>query len=71
MSTTELGQTIAFASYVFRLFKAYWGALQARRERARLRTVLSDMSDAELRDLGITPGEIDYVASNRSIDPRR
>jgi uncharacterized protein YjiS (DUF1127 family) len=71
MSTTELGQTIALASYVFRLFKAYWAALHERRERARLRTVLYDLSDEELRDIGITRGEIDYVASNRSIDPRR
>jgi uncharacterized protein YjiS (DUF1127 family) len=70
MSTTELGQTIALTSYVFRLFKAYWAALQERREHARLRTVLYDLSDEELRDIGITRGEIDYVASNRSIDPR-
>ncbi|WP_246738692.1 hypothetical protein [Bradyrhizobium sp. CCBAU 051011] len=28
------------------------------------------MSDKELMDIGITRGEIDYVASNRSIDPR-
>jgi uncharacterized protein YjiS (DUF1127 family) len=71
MSTIELGQTIALASYVFRLFKAYWAALRERRERARLRTVLYDLSGEELRDIGITRGEIDYVASNRSIDPRR
>ncbi|WP_234684497.1 DUF1127 domain-containing protein [Bradyrhizobium monzae] len=71
MSTTELGQAIALTSYAFRLFKAYWAALQERRERARLRTVLYDLSDGELRDIGISRGEIDYAASNRSIDPRR
>jgi uncharacterized protein YjiS (DUF1127 family) len=71
MSATELGQTIALTSYLFRLFKAYWAALQERRERAGLRTVLYDLSGGELGDIGITRGEIDYVASNRSIDPRR
>ena len=29
-----------------------------------------DLSDSELMDIGITRGEIDYVASNRAIDPR-
>jgi uncharacterized protein YjiS (DUF1127 family) len=31
---------------------------------------LSCLNDFELQDIGITRGEIDYVASNRSIDPR-
>ena len=32
---------------------------------------LDNLNDRELRDIGITRSEIDYVASNRSIDPRR
>jgi hypothetical protein len=28
------------------------------------------MSDRELKDIGITRGEIDYAALNHSIDPR-
>jgi uncharacterized protein YjiS (DUF1127 family) len=35
-----------------------------------LRAKLSDLNDWELQDIGITRGEIDYIASNRSIDPR-
>ena len=31
---------------------------------------LSDLSDRDLMDIGTTRGEIDYVASNRFIDPR-
>jgi len=31
---------------------------------------LSELSDRELMDIGTTRGEIDYVASNRIIDPR-
>src|SRR6266852_4227010 len=55
---------------VHSFFKRYWGAFQERRKRERLRADLSDLNDWELQDIGITRGEIDYVASNRSIDPR-
>ena len=52
-------------------FQEYWDAFQERRKRQRLRTALCDLSDRELRDIGTTRGEIDYVASNRSdIHPR-
>jgi uncharacterized protein YjiS (DUF1127 family) len=51
-------------------FKRNWTAFQERRERQRLRLALCDLSDRELMDIGITRGEIDYVASNRGIDPR-
>jgi uncharacterized protein YjiS (DUF1127 family) len=39
-------------------------------ERVLLRERLCNLSDRELRDIGITHGEIDYVATNRAIDPR-
>ena len=71
MSATELGQSIALTSHVIRLFKAYWDAFQETRKRERARADLDNLNDRELRDIGITRGEIDYVASNRSIDPRR
>jgi uncharacterized protein YjiS (DUF1127 family) len=32
--------------------------------------VLHELSDLQLRDIGMTRGEIDFVAINRSIDPR-
>jgi len=32
--------------------------------------LLCDLSDRELMDIGTTRGEIDYVVSNRGIDPR-
>jgi uncharacterized protein YjiS (DUF1127 family) len=52
------------------LFNRCWGALLERRSRERLRADLYDLSDRELLDIGISRGEVDYVASNRSIDPR-
>ena len=51
-------------------FKRCWDAFQERRERNRLRAVLYGLEDSELRDIGISRGEVDYVASHRSIDPR-
>jgi uncharacterized protein YjiS (DUF1127 family) len=47
-----------------------WDAFQERRKCERLRATLCDLSDRELMDIGTTRGEIDYVASNRGIDPR-
>jgi uncharacterized protein YjiS (DUF1127 family) len=67
---TGLGQTAASTRRVLSFFKKYWGAFQERGERRRLRATLCDLSDRELMDIGTTRGEIDYVASNRSVDPR-
>jgi uncharacterized protein YjiS (DUF1127 family) len=64
---TGLGQTAVSTRRVSSFFKRYWGAFQERRKRQRLRATLCDR---ELMDIGTTRGEIDYVASNRGIDPR-
>ena len=63
---TELGQSAIARN----AFGSIWAAFQERRERARLRKVLHDLSDLELQDIGIARGAIDYVAMNRSVDPR-
>jgi uncharacterized protein YjiS (DUF1127 family) len=60
------GSTRRVASFIRR----YWDAFQERRKRERLRADLSELNDWELQDMGITRGEIDYIASNRSIDLR-
>jgi uncharacterized protein YjiS (DUF1127 family) len=67
---TGLGQTTVSTRTVFSFFERYWNAFQERRKRERLRADLCDLSDRELMDIGTTRGEIDYVASNRFIDPR-
>ena len=61
---------LASARRVVRFLEKYWDAFQERRKRERLRAVLSNLNDTELMDIGISRGEIDYVASNRGIDPR-
>jgi len=52
--------------------EAYWNAFREwRKKRKRLRATLDDLSDRELKDIGIGRGEIDYVArSALSTDPR-
>jgi uncharacterized protein YjiS (DUF1127 family) len=65
---TELGPATA-KRQVYSPLEAYWNAFQEWRKRKKLRTQLSHLTDSELMDIGVTRGEIDYVASNRSIDP--
>ena len=55
--------------HVYSPLEAYWNAFQEWRKREKLRTELCRLTDNELADIGITRGEIDYVASNRSISP--
>ena len=66
----ERGRRLPSARQVINFLEAYWAAFQERREGARLRTDLFELSDRELMDIGISRGEIDYVASNRGLDPR-
>jgi uncharacterized protein YjiS (DUF1127 family) len=69
-SAAELGQTTASTRRAYSFLRGYWDAFQEWRKRQRLRADLSCLNDFELQDIGITRGEIDYVASNRAIDPR-
>ena len=66
---TELGPATA-KRQVYSPLETYWNAFQEWRKRRRLLANLCDLSDRELMDIGTTRGEIDYVASNRLIDPR-
>jgi len=71
---TGLGQTAASTRRVSSFFKRYWGAFQEqrkeRRKRQRERAELYRLNDWELKDIGIARDQIEYVALNRSIDPR-
>jgi uncharacterized protein YjiS (DUF1127 family) len=67
---TGLGRAAASTQRSPSFFKKYWDAFQERRQRQRVRTALCDLSDWELKDIGTTRGEIDYVASHRGGDPR-
>ncbi|MCA1455941.1 DUF1127 domain-containing protein [Bradyrhizobium sp. BRP22] len=67
--TTELRPATAQLQ-VYSPLEKYWNAFQEWRKREKLRTRLHRLTDSELADIGITRGEIDYVASHRGIDPR-
>ena len=67
---TGLRQTAASTRRIFGLLKGFLDALRERREREEARAALCALSDQALQDIGISRGEIDYVASNRSVDPR-
>ena len=66
--TTELGPVTA-RRQVYSPLETYWNAFQEWRKRERRRTELCRLTDSELMDIGITRGEIDYVASSHSISP--
>ena len=69
-STAGTGRITAAPWRVSGFARRWWGVLQERFTRRRLQTTLDGLSDRELMDIGTTRGEIDYVAANRSIDPR-
>jgi uncharacterized protein YjiS (DUF1127 family) len=56
---------------VVSLLKRYWRAFQERRQRQSLLASLHNLSDRELMDIGVTRGEIDYIAAHRAIDTLR
>jgi len=68
--TTWLERTSVSTRHVSSFIWKYWDAFQERRERQKLRAILSDLSDRDLVDIGTNRGEIDYIASHRSVDPR-
>ena len=67
---TRFGQSAPSARRISSFLKSCWDAFRERRQRLILRATLSNLSDRELMDIGMTRGEIDYVASNRISDPR-
>ena len=68
-TSTELRPATA-KRQIYSPLEAYWNTFQEWRKREKLRTELCRLTDSELADIGITRGEIDYVASHRGIDPR-
>jgi len=63
-------QTLVPVRLGLSLFGKCRAVLVKRRERQRIRAMLLDLSDRELKDVGISRGEIEYLALNRDIDSR-
>jgi uncharacterized protein YjiS (DUF1127 family) len=53
------------------VLERFWHALQKWRRRLNSRTSLHDLSDRELKDIGMTREEIDHIAPHRAIDALR
>jgi uncharacterized protein YjiS (DUF1127 family) len=75
MSATDiangLGQTAGSPRRAANLLRRCFDAFCARRIREALRATLENLSDRELKDIGVTRGEIDYlIRAAPSIDPR-
>ena len=62
------GPMTASTRSVLSLLKRYWRAFQARRQRQSLGADLSDLSDGQLIDIGLTRDEIDYITPQLAID---
>ena len=56
---------------VFGLLERSWLAFQESRRRRRLRAILCDLNERQLMDIGLTPGDIDYIAAHRALERLR
>ena len=66
-SAAELKRTTASTRRVSNFLRNCWGAYREWRKRERSRADLYALNVSALADIGITPGEIDYVV-NCSVD---
>ena len=69
--TNAAGRTAASTRSALSLLKRCWRAFQEQRRRQRLRTSLYELSERELMDIGVAPGEIEYVVAHRATDTLR
>ena len=70
---SQLAQTADLASHASNFFKRRWNAFQERRKCTRLRAVLHGLADRDLKDIGISRSEIEYLSLNATdwrTDPR-
>jgi uncharacterized protein YjiS (DUF1127 family) len=71
LTSEAAGPPVASTWSVLSLFRGYWRSFRKRRQRERLRVSLHDLSDRELRDIGLTSGDIDYIVAGRAIERLR
>lgn len=50
------------------LLKRYWRLFQQRRQRERSRVSLQELSDRTLKDIGVTSGDLDRIAAQRTFE---
>ncbi len=62
------GPPIASTRSVLRSLKGYWRAFWEWRQRNRLRDSLRDLSERQLMDIGLSPGDIDCIVAQRAFE---
>jgi uncharacterized protein YjiS (DUF1127 family) len=65
------GPPAALVRGVFSLLERYWRGLQEGRRRRRIRVSLRDLDERQLMDIGLTPGDIEYIVAHRAIEKLR
>jgi uncharacterized protein YjiS (DUF1127 family) len=61
------GPPVASTRSVLRVLRGYWRAFRRRRQTESLH----NLSDRELADIGLTPGDIDHLVARRAIERLR
>ena len=61
------GPPVASTRSVLSVFRGYWRAFRRRRQAESL----YNLSDRELMDIGLTPGDIDHLVARRAIERLR
>jgi len=65
------GPPAALARSILGLLERHWHALQESRRRRRMRASLRDLDERQLMDIGVTPGDIEYIAAHRALERLR
>ena len=61
----------ALTRNILSLLGRCWRAFREKRQRDRLRVSLRDLSNRELMDIGLTPGDIECIDAHRTIERLR
>lgn len=69
--TQSVSQVAGRGRRALDLLRRCWRGFQKQYQRHRLRKALSDLSDRDLQDIGLTRGEIECIAAHRAIDRLR
>ena len=62
------GPPVGSARSVLSLLREYWRTFQKRRQRKRSCVSLHELSDRDLKDIGLTPDDVDYIVARRAAE---
>jgi uncharacterized protein YjiS (DUF1127 family) len=71
LTSEAAGPPVASTPRVLSLLGGYWRAFRNWRQRERSRVSLHDLSERELRDIGLTSSDLDYIVTGRAIERLR